>query len=129
MGCGVCLWCRCASLSFFVRRLFVSLRFLGGLASSSRSLPPLRWGPALLFSRGAHPVCSSGSVRGFGWTSWLSSLPACWFRLVKFSRFPVVFAWSFRCLPCGPYARPLFGPLAVPPYLASCLFGVASPRL
>ena len=99
------------------------------MASSRRSLPPSRWGPALLISRGAHPVHSSGSVRGFGWSSWLSPLPASWFRFIKFSRFPVVLAWSFCCLQCGPYTQPLFGPLAVPPHLASCLVGIASPRL
>ena len=61
-----------------------------GLASSRRSLPPSRWGPALLLSRGAHPVHSSGSVQGFGWSSWLSTLPASWFWFLQLSQFPVV---------------------------------------
>ena len=61
VGCGVCLWClrpsSCASLFFFLRRLFISLRFLRGLAYSCRSIPFLRWGPALLF-----PIAPAQSV-------------------------------------------------------------------
>ena len=68
-----------------------------GLASGSRSIPPSGWSPALLFSRGALPVRSSGSVRGIGWSSWLSPLPAAWLRFVVFSRFPVV--WLVLQLP------------------------------
>ena len=99
------------------------------MASSRRSLPPSRWGPALLLSLGDHEVHSSGSVRGFGWSSWLSTLPASWFRFLQLSQFPVVLAWGFHCLHFRPNARPLFVPLAVPPHLASCLVGFTSPRL
>ena len=132
VGCGVYLWClrpsSCASLSFFVRRLFVSLRLLGG------------WRPVVALSR------LRGGVQLF---CFLWRPPSPFFRLCP-GRWVVFLALSFACrlvpvrrvftvpcgfgvelcyLPCGPYARPLFGPLAVPPYLASCLVGVASPRL
>ena len=59
-----------------------------------------------------------------------SLLFAC--RLVPVRRVftvPYGFGVELPILPCGPYARPLFGPLAVPPYFASFLVGVASPRL
>ena len=132
VGCGVCLWClrpsSCASLSFFVRRLFVSLRFLGGWRPVV-ALSRLRGGVQLFCFPWRPHVRSSGSVWGVGWSSWLSPLPAAWFRFIEFSWLPMILAWCFRYLPCGPYARPLFVPLAVPPYLASCLVGVASPRL
>ena len=73
-----------------------------GLASGCRSIPPSWWGPALLFSCGAIPVCSSGSVRGVGWSSWLSSLPAAWLRFVVFSRFPVVWFGASAPFHAGP---------------------------
>ena len=92
-----------------------------GLASSSRSILLSWWGPALLFpvapSQSVLPALS-GALGGLP-----GSLPASWFRFIEFSWFPVVLAWSFRSLPCGPSSRPLFGPLAVPPFLASCLVG------
>ena len=78
-------WLRCLSLVpstlmlhlviFLDGCMFVSLRFLG-VVFRFRSIPPSWWGPTLLFSRGALPVRSSGSVRGIGWSSWLSPLPA-----------------------------------------------------
>ena len=37
------------------------------------------------FSLGALPVRSSGFVRGVGWSSWLSPLPAAWLWIVVFS--------------------------------------------
>ena len=91
--------------------------------------PAFAVGSSSSASRGAHPVNSSGSVRGFGWCSWLSTLPASWFRFLQLSQFPVVLAWGCRCLHFGPYARPLFGSVAVPPHLASCLIDFTSPRL
>ena len=55
VGCGVCLWClrpsSCTSLSFFVRRLFVSLRFLGG------------WRPVVALSR----LCGGVQLFCFPW--------------------------------------------------------------
>ena len=100
-----------------------------GVGVQQSLYPAFAVGSSSSVSRGTRPVRSSGSVRGVRWSSWLSPLPAAWFRFVEFSRFPVVLGWSFRYLPCGPYSRPLFGPLAVPPYLASCPVGIASPRL
>ena len=100
-----------------------------GLASGCRSIPPLWWGPALLFSRGALPVCSSGSVWGIGWSSWLSPLPAAWLRFVVFSRFPVVWFGASATFHAGPTPGLSFGPLAVPPFLTSGLVGMDSPRL
>ena len=72
------------------------------LASGSRSIPPSLWGPALLFSRCALPVRSSGSVRGIGWSSWLSPLPAAWLWFVVFSRFPVVWFGASATFHAGP---------------------------
>ena len=93
VGCGVCLWClqpsSCASLSFFVRRLFVSLRFLGG------------WRPVAALSRfrcGVQLFC-------FPWRP-----PSPFFRLCP-GHWVVFLALSFACclvpvrrvftVPCG----------------------------
>ena len=93
IGCGVCLWClrpsSCASLSFFVRRLFVSFRFLGG------------WRPVVALSRlrcGVQLFC-------FPWRP-----PSPFFRLCP-GRWVVFLALSFACrlvlvrrvftVPCG----------------------------
>ena len=78
------------------------------------------------FSLGALPVRSSGFVRGVVWSSWLSPLPAAWLWIVVFS-VPVV--WLVLRLPSlWPYTRPLFGLLAVPPFLPSgsrrCVFSL-----
>ena len=77
VGCGVCLWClrpsSCASLSFFVRRLFVSLQFLGGWRPVV-ALSRLRGGVQLFCFPWRPHVRSSSSVRGVGWSSWLSLL-------------------------------------------------------
>ena len=93
VGCGVCLWClrpsSCASLSFFVRRLFVSLRFLGG------------WRPVVALSR----LCGEVQLFCFPWCP-----PSPFFRLCP-GRWVVFLALSFACrlvlvrqvftVPCG----------------------------
>ena len=79
IGCGVCLWClrpsSCASLSFFVSRLFVSLWFLGG------------WRPVVALSRlrGGVQLCC------FPWCP-----PSLFFRLCP-GRWVVFLALSFAC--------------------------------
>ena len=103
------LWCLSLVPSTLVLRLviflygcmLVSLRFLG-VVFRFRSIPPWWWGPALLFSRGVLPVRSSGSVRGIGWSSWLSPRPAAWLRFVVFSRFPVVWFGASATFHAGP---------------------------
>ena len=96
---------------------FVSVRL-----SSVRSFPPSWWGPALLLSLGALPVRSSGLSRALvdlpGYL--LCLLPG--YRLSS-SQFPVV--WLVLLLPSvRPCTRPLFGLLAIPPFLLSGLVAV-----
>ena len=95
--------------------------------SSGRSFPPSWWGPALLLSLGALPVRSSGLSGA------LVGLPGSLLCLLpgyrsSSSQFPVV--WLVLLLPSlQPYTRPLYGLLAVPPFLLSGLFAVCFPRL
>ena len=129
VGCGVCLWCprpsSCASLSFFVRRLFVSLRFLGGWRPVV-ALSRLRGGVQLF----CFPVAPAQSVLP-ALSGVLGGLPGSFLCLPPGSGSSSFHGslWFWRGASATFHARPLFGPLAVSPYLASCLVSVASPRL
>ena len=132
VGSGVCLWCLrrscCASLSFLWDAclypsgscgvIFRCSLYPAFVVGSSFSVFP--WHPPSPFFR----FCPGH------WVVFLALSSAC--RLVTVGRVftvPCGLVWCFSYLPCGPYARPLFGLLAVPPFLPSRLVGMYSPRL
>ena len=131
-------WLRCLSLVplllvlclviFLVGCLFVSLRFLWGYRPVF-ALSRLRGG-VQLFVFPWHPPSPFLRFCLGHWVVFLALSSAC--RLVMVRRVftvPCGLVWCFSYLPCGPYARPLFGPLAVPPFLTSGLVGMYSSRL